>query len=502
VLGAVGLAAVTAVCFQLGFNLAAAALTYVLLLAIVSLLGSYGASVVLAIAAAACLNYFFAPPLFQLRVDYREDALAVAAFVTTSLIVTALTTRVRKSAEASRAAHRALIDTIPALVWTSHGDGSGNFHNQRWADFTGLSVAEASGDGWQAAVHPDDLGRVLENWRTARATGEPLAHEYRMRTAAGDYRRVSVRAAPLRDEKGAVLKWYGVSTDVEDQRRAMEALRASQDQLQRSQAELARVSRVTSLGVLTAAIAHEVNQPLTAIVANAQAALNWLNAPTPRLEEVRQSLAGVLKNGRRAGDVIGGIRDLISKARPRIERLDINDAIREVLELARGEAAEHGVLVRTELADGLPPVQGDRAQLQQVMFNLVANALEEMGGVSERSRELVVCTHRTETGEVCVTVKDFGPPLDPAKLGRMFDAFYTTKPGGMGMGLSICRSIIEEHGGRLWAEPNEPQGAILKFSLPPAGETTAALSTPAKFRLQEDEPGVAAGGSSENLPTR
>jgi signal transduction histidine kinase len=259
---------------------------------------------------------------------------------------------------------------------------------------------------------------------------------------------------------------------------------------------------VTSLGVLTAAIAHEVNQPLTAIVANAQAALNWLNAPTPRLEEVRQSLAGVLKNGRRAGDVIAGIRDLISKAQPRIERLDINDVIREVLEIAQGEAAQYGMSVRTDFADGLPPVQGDRAQLQQVIINLVANAVEAMCGGPERPGEVVICTHRTEADEVCVMVQDTGPPLDPAKLGRMFDAFYTTKPGGMGMGLSICRSIVEEHGGRLWAEPNEPQGAILTFSLPPAGETTAALSTPARFRLQEDEPDVAAGGSSESLPTR
>jgi C4-dicarboxylate-specific signal transduction histidine kinase len=231
--------------------------------------------------------------------------------------------------------------------------------------------------------------------------------------------------------------------------------------------ELAHANRVATMGQLTASIAHEVRQPIAATVTNAQAALRWLGAQ--QLEEVRQGLVRIVRNGNRAGDVIGRIVGLIEKAPPRRDALAINDAILEVIALVHGEAVKHGVSVQTPLAQGLPLVQGDRVQLQQVILNLIVNAIEAMDGVGEGARELLVSTGTAASGGVLVMVLDTGPGLDPAQLERLFEAFYTTKPGGLGMGLSICRSIIEAHDGKLWAEANEPQGAVFQFILPQEG---------------------------------
>jgi signal transduction histidine kinase len=209
-----------------------------------------------------------------------------------------------------------------------------------------------------------------------------------------------------------------------------------------------------------------VKQPITASVTAAHAALQWLDRQTPDLGEVRRALADIVKAGSRAGDVIDRIRDLIKRAPPRKDRLEINEAIREVLELTRGEAVKNGVSVRTELADALPLIEGDRVELQQVILNLIINAIEAMSGTSDGSRELIITTGKAESGGALVAVQDSGPGLAPATLEHIFDAFYTTKPDGMGMGLSIGHSIIKAHGGRLWAEANVPHGAIFQFTLP------------------------------------
>ena len=236
---------------------------------------------------------------------------------------------------------------------------------------------------------------------------------------------------------------------------------------QRAQAELAHVNRVTTMGQLTASIAHEVNQPVAAVVTNADAALRWLGAQPPDLEEARQALGSIIKDGNRASDVIRRIRTLINKKVPaRSDRLDINETILDVIEVTRSELLRNGVSLQTRLARALPLIQGDRVQLQQVMLNLVINAVEAMSGVSERSRELLIGSGKDASTGVLVTVRDSGPGLNPESLNHLFDAFYTTKPGGMGMGLSICRSIIEAHGGRVWATANVPQGAIFQFMLP------------------------------------
>ena len=465
-LGGIGLILITFVCFRLGANIAAVGFAYVLLIVPLSLLGSYSASLILSIAAVGCLAYFFAPPIFELRVESPENVLAIAAFLTTSLIVAALTTKVRRSAEAAQASQQALIDTIPALVWTALPDGSRDFHNRRWLEFTSISATEAAGDGWVAGYHDDDRPRVLEKWRSAVATGQPFEVEARLCSAAGEYRAHLLRAAPLRDERGTIAKWYGVSTDIEERRRAAEALRASEEQLQRTLAELAWVSRVTMLGELTAAIAHEVKQPIGAAVTNAEAALEWLDGRPPDLGEVRAALARIVKDGHRTGDVIERVRALVKKTPSRRDRWDINGAIREVIELTRGETAKHGVVVQTKLADGLPVIEGDRVQLQQVMLNLVINAVEAMSGDSEAPHALLISSLKGEAGDVVVAVHDSGPGLAPPLHEQVFDAFYTTKGTGLGLGLSICRSIIEAHGGRLWASANVPRGAIFQFTLP------------------------------------
>jgi C4-dicarboxylate-specific signal transduction histidine kinase len=230
--------------------------------------------------------------------------------------------------------------------------------------------------------------------------------------------------------------------------------------------ELAHANRVATMGQLTASIAHEVKQPICATITNAQAALRFLGAPTVDLDKLRVILNDIVKDGNRAGEVVSRIHDLVKKAPPRRERLEINGAICELIELTRGAAVKNGVSVHAQLADGLPIVQGDRVQLQQVLLNLIINAIEAMSDLGDGARELLISSGPTESGGVLVMVRDSGPRLAPATLERVFDSFYTTKPSGLGMGLSICRSIVEAHGGRLWASANDPRGATFQFTVP------------------------------------
>jgi len=248
-------------------------------------------------------------------------------------------------------------------------------------------------------------------------------------------------------------------TDISERKRAEEAL-------QKAQVELAHVTRVTTLGELAASIAHEVNQPLAAIVADANASLNWLAAANPDLDQVRDAMAAIVKDGHRAADVVQRIRQLATKTEPRKAWFDINDVVRDVLSIVRSELRHHDVALAVDLASGLPPVLGDRVQLQQVVLNLVMNGIEAMAGVENRPRELLIRCEQKEPGTILVAVRDSGSGVDPQDTNQIFDAFYTTKPYGLGMGLSISRSIVEAHGGQLWATPIEPHGAIFQFSLP------------------------------------
>ncbi len=254
--------------------------------------------------------------------------------------------------------------------------------------------------------------------------------------------------------------------DLTERKQAEVEARESERRYRETQMQLAHANRVATMGQLTASIAHEVNQPIAATVTNAQAALRWLGAEPPNLDELHQTLGRIVRDGNRAGAVVGRIRNLIKKESPGDERVDINAAIREVIELTRSESMKNGVSVQTDLVEGLPPVRGDRVELQQVILNLILNALEAMSGMGQGSRELQISAGKSEPADVLVVVRDSGPGLDPAVLEHLFKAFYTTKPNGLGMGLSICRSIIEAHGGRMWASENSPRGAVFQFTLP------------------------------------
>jgi C4-dicarboxylate-specific signal transduction histidine kinase len=256
--------------------------------------------------------------------------------------------------------------------------------------------------------------------------------------------------------------------DLTERKRAEDDLRQSERRYHEAELELAHANRVATLGQLSTSIAHEVKQPIAAAINNASAALHWIDRESPDLEKIRQSLARIVGNGHRANDVIGRIRSLLKKAPLQKDRFEINDAIREVLALSRGEITKNAISVRTQLAAGLLPIEGDRVQLQQVILNLVINAVEAMSSTPVGPRELTISTVKGRAESVHVAIRDSGPGMAQVALDRAFDAFYTTKPGGLGMGLSISRSIIEAHGGRLWATANAPLGARFEFTLPAA----------------------------------
>jgi PAS domain S-box-containing protein len=542
---------------------------------------------------------------------------------------------------------RELIETIPAMAFVIGRDGSSEFVSRQWIEFSGMSAEQTTGENWAATLHPEDREDHMAKWRAAHASGQPFENEARHRDVQGNYRWLLVRAVPSRDDKGAIVKWYGALTDIED-RKSAEALHAgerrlfemiatnvplkeifnelcliiqqqrpgtlasvlmltreghhlnviagptlpegwseqmeklpvgpcagscgtavyrgtlviasdiatdplwdvpdhraaalshglraswsnpvlcsngkvagtfciyhreardptSQDlelielathvarvaierdqqeiSLREAQNELAHVNRVSTLGEFAASIAHEVNQPLAAILTNAHAALRWLAGDSPNLAEAQQTIGRIIRDGNRAGDVVARMRALFKKAPAAKEPLDINLIIQEVLTLTHGELQKNRVSLRTEFTAGLPTVLGDKIQLQQVILNLVVNAIEAMSGVPGNQRELYVSSQKiteshSDTGQetidpkapseqgltsLLIAVRDAGPGLDSTDLEHVFETFYTTKSHGMGMGLAISRSIIEAHNGSLWVTANAPHGAAFQFKLP------------------------------------
>jgi PAS domain S-box-containing protein len=395
---------------------------------------------------------------------------AVCAVILVAALFMAYQFRTRQLQQESRRL-RDMIETIPAMAWTARPDGTNAFVNRRWAEYTGLSGEDAAG-GWTAAVHPEDRQATMEKWQGSFSAGEPFEWEARFRCAAnGEYRWFLARGVPLRDDHGNIRRWYGILTDIEDRKRAEEERR-------KIEADLAHINRVSMMGELAASIAHEVNQPLSGIVSNGSACLRWLAGGTPNVEEVREAVGDIVRDGKRAGEVIARIRALTTRAAPPSEALDVNQTIQEVLVLVRDKAKRSRVEIWTHFASDLAPVSGDRVQLQQVILNLVMNAIEAMNGVEDRPRELTISTLHMDADHVQISVADSGPGLDPDTANRIFEPFYTTKASGMGMGLSICRSILQNHGGRLWTTANDGRGTTFHFSLP-------------KYKDQESHAGVA-----------
>jgi PAS domain S-box-containing protein len=360
----------------------------------------------------------------------------------------------------SEAELRQLIDAIPQQVFVFNADWNPLFANRQEREYSGLTPEEAqSKDAVAKIFHPEDLKNLEVLRERMSSAGVPLEMEARIQDKEGKYRWFLVRDNPLRDEQGRVLRWYGTRTDIEERKQAEEALR-------RAQTELAHVTRIMTMGEMAASIAHEVNQPLSGVVVNGNACLRWLAGDSPNLDEAREAVRRIVRDGKRAGEVIARIRAMARKTATAKERLNVNEAIREVVAFARDEVRRNRVILRIELADDLSPVLGDRVQLQQVLLNLVMNGIEAMSSVEERPRELIVRTRNDDADQVRVTVQDSGRGLDPQNLERIFDAFYTTKQGGMGIGLSISRSIIQNHGGKLWAAANDGAGISVQFTIP------------------------------------
>jgi PAS domain S-box-containing protein len=481
---------------------------------------------------------------------------------------------------------KVFFDMIPSIVWWALPDGSVEYQNQQWLDYTGLTVGQTKGWGWTVSIHPDDLPGLMDKWRAILAAAKPAEMECRLRRFDGEYNWFLFRVTPLRDEQGRIVKWYGANTDIEDRKQVENALRRSkaylaeaerlshtgswaydiasgvpvywsperchiskfnqdkghptleeyralhapedweklmeafrrairekrdfetdsrevladgsvkylhivghpvldasgavvelvgstmdmterrrtEEALHKAQAHLSHVTRLTMMGELAASIAHEVNQPLAAVVANANACLRWLDREPPDLEEARAAVRRIVRDGNRGSEVIAKIRALLKKEPLTSLRLNINDVIREIITLI--QANLRGATLRLELMDKLPQVSADRIQLQQVLLNLITNAMEAMKTVTARQRVLCICTRVNDAHAVEVTVQDSGVGLAQERLGQLFEPFHTTKPHGLGLGLAISRSIVEAHGGRLWAEPNPGPGAMFRFTLP------------------------------------
>jgi PAS domain S-box-containing protein len=725
-IGIAGLALITFVCFQAGFGLARTGFAYVILVALVSLLGSFSSSVVLSVLAAACLNYFFAPPLFELRVDTADDIVRIAAFLTTSLVVTALITT-RKRAEEELADSRARFEAAQRMAhvgWWERDFSTGHVSLSdevcRIFGVQPVDLPEWHGR-WLELIHPDDRPRVAEaaeaavrggprydvEYRVVRPDGnarivhsqgdvtwdeagkplrqfgvlqditqlrqaekEVLESEERFRTLVqfsfdlywesdaqhryihqdfaeglgeaevpraeigktrwempylepdaegwrkhretldahlpfrdfeyarpapdGGKRYVSASGLPVFDKSGRFTGYRGVGRDITERKRAEEALRRSEaylaeaqrlshtgtlafnatapvywseesyriwgldplqglpnrenvlqrvhpddrervsveteqalrekrgftldfrivlpdetvkhiestgrplfsadgellemvathvdvterkraeeehERLRALEADLAHMNRLSIMGELTASLAHEILHPIASARNNARAGMRFLDISPPNMAEVREALACIVRDADRGKDIVDRIRAHIKKAPPRHDRFDINEAIGEVIEMVRAPIEKNRVSVRTHLAAGSISVWGDHVQLQQVVLNLILNAIEAMGSVEQRTRILSIRTEQRGTAEILVAIHDSGPGIDPEHLQRAFEPFYTTKTSGLGMGLSICRSIIDAHGGQLWADANEPRGAVFQFTLPAAPDS-------------------------------
>ena len=518
----------------------------------------------------------------------------------------------RRSEAVAEQRLRLVLDTTPAMINSCRHDGYLDYVNKGWLDYFGFSLETALdrvdvmkvsvpsktdmyGGEWRPIIHPEDLPGFTDRWKSTLASGKPDEREARVRRFDGVYRWHLFRVVPLCDETGKPVKWYVSAFDIEDRKRAEEALRRSEgylaeaqrltrtgswawnvasrrsvywsqenyrlfgfdpeegipsdevfyqrvhpedrdrvrreaflerpdegsdfdvvfrivlparelkyirstghpvrnisgdlveyvgtsmdvterkradeerERLRQAQADLAHVSRVTTMGELTASLAHEVNQPIAAAVTNANTCLRWLTRDQPDLEEAREAAMRIMKDGTRAAEIISRIRLLFKKGTAQRELVDVNEAIGDMIVLLRSETTRHNILVRTELAADLPEVMADRVQLQQVLMNLMINGIEAMKEV-EGTRELAIRSQRMQNEEVVVSVTDSGVGLPPQQKEQIFNAFFTTKPHGTGMGLRISRSIIESHGGRLWAGDNSPRGASFCFSLPTKAE--------------------------------
>ncbi len=374
---------------------------------------------------------------------------------------------VEDSLQESEARFRVMADTAPVMVWMSGADKLCDFFNRGWLDFTGRTMAQELGNGWAEGVHPDDLRRCVSIYHASFDARQSFEMEYRLRRYDGEYRWVLDRGVPRRATNGDFVGYIGVAIDLTDRKRAEEARQ-----------NLVHASRLAVMGEFTAMVAHELNQPLNAILNNAEAANLMLDVKVAPLDEIRKVLADIREDNLRAGGAIRRIRALVSKREMEMQTLNINETVSEVVRLARGDALRRNIQIHSHCHAPSPNVRGDAVHLQQVVLNLIVNGMDAMKDNPESERQLSVSTVDNVDGYVEVAVKDIGNGISPENLSRVFDSFFTTKPDGMGIGLSMARSIVQLHSGRLWAENNKDgRGTTFRFILPTIVTESPNLAT-------------------------
>jgi len=368
--------------------------------------------------------------------------------------------RSEEQLRASELSLRTMIETIPGMLWSATPDGALDYCNARVLDYTGLPQEQMKGAGWMKTIHPDDANRMARAWALCVENGDHFQFEFRcLRASDGMYRWCVSSALPLRAPGGRILKWYGTVVDFHDRMQAEEDLRITQ-------AELAHVNRVMTMGELTASIAHEVNQPLAAIIASGDSCTAWLASEPPNLDKARAAASRMIQAATQASETVQRVRAMFKKIPSVATSVHMNELIEETISFVHHEAQRKNVSLRADLGAGLPRVGGDRVQLEQVILNLMMNGIESMASLDRQPKQILIRSALPNPGELLVSVADTGPGIDAEHANLLFAPFFTTKPQGIGIGLPICRSIIEAHGGRLWAENNESGGAVFHFMLP------------------------------------
>jgi PAS domain S-box-containing protein len=350
-----------------------------------------------------------------------------------------------------------LTEAIPQQIWRTDATGRIEYCNHHLCDYTGLSLEELQGEDFFKIIHPEDELLFHQGWQSVLAAGGSLETEVRVRGADANFRWFLIRSIPQHTKEGQIACWYGIHIDIEDQYQAQQKLLLAQE-------NLTRLSRTSSMAELAASIAHELNQPLTAVVTNAYACREWLNRNPANLEKAATTAEKMIQESTRASAVVRRVRALFRHDAQERELVDINKLIRELVRLLRDEAIRRNVSIRLQLSDSLPIIPLDAVQIQQVLVNLAINGMDAM--VSNAGpRELTIRSEAQGDKEILVSVQDRGPGVDPGIMNKIFDPFYSTKPHGTGMGLTICRSIIEEHDGRLSVTNSTDSGAIFQFTM-------------------------------------
>jgi PAS domain S-box-containing protein len=359
----------------------------------------------------------------------------------------------------SEARFHAMADTAPVLIWMTGTDGLCNYFNKPWLEFTGRTMEQEVGLGWIEGVHPDDVQLCFDGFLPAFHAQKPFRMEYRLRRVDGEYRWVLESGIPRYAGAGEFAGYIGSNIDITDLKMAEE----ERKRVRQLEADLAHINRVSMMGELAASLAHEIKQPIAAAMMNAKTCERWLLREVPDVVEACEAASRMIKDTRRAAEIVDRVRSLYKRETPQREPLDVNEMIREMIVLLHDKAHRDSISICTELDSELPLVTADRVQLQQVLINLMLNALEAM---KDTSGELTLTSKKTKDSQMLISVTDSGSGIGPDKASHIFDAFFTTKPQGTGMGLSISRKIIESHDGRLWLGSNSGRGATFYFTLP------------------------------------